>query len=1234
MFDDPRPPQRRVAMYGGYGMLRLWLLGPWRAWLAHAPLASLPTRHARALLARLALSHPHPLSREQLQRDLFGAAGLEHAAHLRTTLYYLRRVLGERLLVEDHTLALAPTLQVEHDVAQFLAGTRVGATFEQLRRAVRLYRGSFLDNPTDGWAAEQAQQLHALYIDAVRRLATLAVALDERAAVIEAAQRWVAEEPWEERSHVMLLEALIASGLRAEAEAQLVRSRQVLRVELGRELPEAFEAFTRTLLRLPQPLHPPAQQAIADTEQALSTWERLPLVGRAAELEQLRAGWARAQQGAGGVWIVSGAEGVGKTRLVHELAEEIRHQGSGSVLWGVANGSAAQQPFQALRDALARAPAAVRSRLALAVARLSSAEVQALSRYAELAPWLPAPVLAEATPVDHARQSAALLQLLRYLADQQPLLLVLEDIYHADAAMLQALQALSRAAGHVLVVLTCRASVPEQMSAWPVLRLAPLGAGAVAELLNRMLGMVDAGLAAQIAAQSQGYPRFIYEILRMLVAERYLTRHPLQGWQLCAADLPLPTRLTELFRRRLQALAPPALFLARLLAVLDRPAEAALLEALWPDNATRRQAQIELLDQGVAIEQAQRLALVHPCLAELLLFELDAPTRTALHAQIAAALQRLPQSSAAERMRHHAAAAQWPAALTDALLVGEQALAEDNYTLLDSALQIATPALATLNQAVDADQRWRWLCLRERHLALSEGGVAWSAALDELYQAAIAAQRPDRQVQALLRRGQAQQQQGKLQAARETLRQAAALAHQQGLLVGEIHARLMLAYVLNATGATDAACDESETAKRLADTTQDPALIARSAIAAASLQMYVGQVDAAHQAIACLEADALVRSQPQLAVEANITAGLIALARRNYEAAFDAGRAALRHAHGWGDSYAMFRAQSALTSMLIFAYQFEAGRWLADVTVPLGRRLGHSAHLAMVVNHRAMVTFYAGELHEAAALAEESTELAETLGTPEYAAYGLGLRARIALALGNLSEARSAIERAGRYLQEAPRSKLNLAHIAAQIWLALGERERALVAARTAVARAIDQGLSAHLTPEALWEAAMVLDELVGTAMGEAIRARAYARFVDDVSRLGRLRHRRAFIRATPIHRAIAEYNGHAPRRLVWLPLRDAPTGRPLYPDEQAPVIWTIQAPDDPPWPAARRRRQLLRLADEAIAQGALATVEALAAALTVSARTIKRDLKALREEGVTVITRGTLNDTERQAQY
>jgi len=94
----------------------------------------------------------------------------------------------------------------------------------------------------------------------------------------------------------------------------------------------------------------------------------------------------------------------------------------------------------------------------------------------------------------------------------------------------------------------------------------------------------------------------------------------------------------------------------------------------------------------------------------------------------------------------------------------------------------------------------------------------------------------------------------------------------------------------------------------------------------------------------------------------------------------------------------------------------------------------------------------------------------------------------------------------------------------------------------------------------------------------------------------------------------------------VRLPHAGAPTGRPLCADEFVEVAWTIAAPeeDEIAGKVARRRHRILRLLREAAARSAAPTVADLAEALNVNARTIKRDLAALRAAGHDAQTRGS----------
>src|SRR5690348_2157223 len=144
--------------------------------------------------------------------------------------------------------------------------------------------------------------------------------------------------------------------------------------------------------------------------------------------------------------------------------------------------------------------------------------------------------------------------------------------------------------------------------------------------------------------------------------------------------------------------------------------------------------------------------------------------------------------------------------------------------------------------------------------------------------------------------------------------------------------------------------------------------------------------------------------------------------------------------------------------------------------------------------------------------------------------------------------------------------------------------------------------------------------------MQPAAFGRAETELVRGVDGLAPEVRRRAIDRV-PEHAGIAAAHAivHPRRNIVRLPSAEAPTGRQLRDDELVDVTWTIEAPDDVMVAdvAERRRQQILRLLDEASAQGAAPTVDDLADAVGSSRSTVRRDLATLRQHGVPTPTRG-----------
>ncbi len=104
----------------------------------------------------------------------------------------------------------------------------------------------------------------------------------------------------------------------------------------------------------------------------------------------------------------------------------------------------------------------------------------------------------------------------------------------------------------------------------------------------------------------------------------------------------------------------------------------------------------------------------------------------------------------------------------------------------------------------------------------------------------------------------------------------------------------------------------------------------------------------------------------------------------------------------------------------------------------------------------------------------------------------------------------------------------------------------------------------------------------------------------------------------------------------VVLAAMEAGPGRTLRETKLKEVVWTINAGQEDlrvqheHGPVSLRQVRIQRLADEALAQGGVATQEDLARVLNVSTRTIKRDCKVLEAQGIYLPTRGRLKGVGR----
>jgi DNA-binding SARP family transcriptional activator/class 3 adenylate cyclase/WD40 repeat protein/type II secretory pathway predicted ATPase ExeA len=205
-----------------------------------------------------------------------------------------------------------------------------------LRQALGLWRGeAFGEFPEVEACVAESRRLEELRQALVEDRVDADLAAGQSAGLVGEIETLLRAQPFRERLWGQLIVALYRSGRQRDALEAYQRARRLLADELGiapgpelRRLEAAVLAQDPSLnvLRLVPDMGPSRLPAALDAVGS-------SFVGRETELAWLRDAWAAAVHGQGGFVSVMGPEGIGKTRLVAELAREV-HDGGAAVLYG------------------------------------------------------------------------------------------------------------------------------------------------------------------------------------------------------------------------------------------------------------------------------------------------------------------------------------------------------------------------------------------------------------------------------------------------------------------------------------------------------------------------------------------------------------------------------------------------------------------------------------------------------------------------------------------------------------------------------------------------------------------------------------------------------------------------------------------------------------------------------------------------------------------------------------
>jgi DNA-binding SARP family transcriptional activator len=370
----------------------------------------------RAVLALLLLHGNETLTRDVIVDELWGEDAPPTAAKvLQNCVSALRKELPPdtiRTVPGGYGLRLEPE-ELDRDrferlLAEGRAALETGEhaeALDQFRRALALWRGAPLsDLSYESFAQDEIKRLDELHVAALEDRIEAELALGHHDELVPELEALVTRYPQRERLRGQLMLALYRAGRQAEALEAYRAARRTLFAELGIEPGRALRELEQAILAQVPALDVARRHAQPQPKRP-GRAAASPLEGRAEELELLEAGLDDALAGRGRLFVVVGAAGTGKTRLVDELASSAKQRGT-RILWGrgwAGGGAPAYWPWtQALRDEL--------------------------------------PTASSDEPEEQFRFFEAVTKRLRDQAAAQPLLLVLDDLQAADEASILLLE--------------------------------------------------------------------------------------------------------------------------------------------------------------------------------------------------------------------------------------------------------------------------------------------------------------------------------------------------------------------------------------------------------------------------------------------------------------------------------------------------------------------------------------------------------------------------------------------------------------------------------------------------------------------------------------------------------------------------------------------------------------------------------------------------------------------------
>jgi len=405
-----------------------------------------------------------------------------------------------------------------------------------------------------------------------------------------------------------------------------------------------------------------------------------PLVGRDAELGQVVAALSAVAAGRGGVVVIAGEAGLGKSRLVAEARQDV----AGGPLWleGKSLSFETTMPFAPFQRALPTAaalgngdPATRYDRLREAIDALLPGQGDETAPFLAQAMGLAVPAAEEERirflqpPMLRALVFQSVAAWLEALAQSRPTVLYLDDVHWADPTSLELLHALMPLTERAPLLLLLALRPRPQDTSWQLyeaaardyghrftpVRLQPLAEADSRALVRNLLAIEDLPESVRqlILDKSEGNPFFLEEVIRSLLDAGLVVR---QGdhWRATREiiSLRVPDTLVGVITARLDRLDDASRQTAQAAAVVGREFTHAVLAEIAGQGAALEESLAILQRRDLIREMAagpeRRYAFRHALTQDAAYESLLMSRRRHLHHMAAEALRRRAPAGAAD----------------------------------------------------------------------------------------------------------------------------------------------------------------------------------------------------------------------------------------------------------------------------------------------------------------------------------------------------------------------------------------------------------------------------------------------------------------------------------------------------------------------------------------------------------------------------------------------------------